>query len=475
MADPEADTYEDSIESGRADAVTLKPYLFLVFECDRPAAGGARFGLANIDEVAIGRGPERRQDRQVTGGVSRLFVRVPGRSMSSRHARLLRTQGGWVLEDAGSTNGSFINGHRVERVLLRDGDTLEVGHSLFLLREAVPTPSGTEPDLDSSSFQDDPPGFSTLLPAPRAALAALAQIALSTIPVLLLGETGTGKEVVAHSLHQLSRRSGPFVALNCGSLPPNLVESHLFGHVRGSFSGAVRDELGAIRAAEGGTLLLDEIGDLPRAAQPALLRFLQQGEVRPVGSSRVHRVDARIVAATHRPLADMTSLGDFRQDLFERLKGFTYCLPCLRDRREDLGLIIARILAQNGLIESSAPFSTNAGLGLVSGDWPGNIRELELALRRAYALAGPGMIRESHLQPSSDGSPSRSSVPRSKEAGTAKPLTEDEEKLRKELLVQLERHQGSIPKVAQAFGKARMQIHRWLKKFEIDATSFRQR
>src|SRR5262249_4252107 len=161
------------------------------------------------------------------------------------------------------------------------------------------------------------------------------------LSILLLGETGTGKEVLARSLHALSQRPGPFIAVNCGAIPENLVEGQLFGHVRGAFSGALKDEPGLVRAAQGGTLLLDEIGDLPASSQAALLRVLQESEVRPVGSTQTVKVDVRIIAATHRPLESLIKGNAFRHDLYARLAGFRFELAPLRKRKVDLGLLIA--------------------------------------------------------------------------------------------------------------------------------------
>src|SRR5688500_10869775 len=155
--------------------------------------------------------------------------------MSTTHARMLHKSGEWVLEDARSTNGSYINGSRVERALVRDGDVIELGHTLFVLRLDVRTPSGCESDCDTLRRETMVPGFSTLVPDEQPRLDALTRIARSNISILLLGETGSGKEVIARSLHRISGRAGSFVAVNCGALPANLVESHLFGHVRGAF------------------------------------------------------------------------------------------------------------------------------------------------------------------------------------------------------------------------------------------------
>ena len=472
MTEVEADTHEDSPQSQGAELVPVQPYLFLVLECDRPTSGGARYSLRGVDEVVVGRGTARSATRQPSGGVRQLVVRVPGRSMSSTHARLRAESGEWVLEDAHSTNGSFVNDARVERSVLRDGDILELGHTLFVFRAALPTPIGTPLELDSNDLCV-PPGFATLLPEEQPRLEGLDRIARSSITVLLCGETGTGKEVLARSIHRLSGRSGRYVAVNCGALPASLVESHLFGHARGAFSGAVKDELGAIRAADRGPLLLDEIGDLPLAAQPALLRVLQEREVTPVGSSQAQAVEVRVIAATHQPLDVLVSKGSFRADLLARLSGFTHRLRPLRAHREDLGVIAAALLTKDGAGVADAAISPQAGRQLISAEWPWNVRQLEQVLKRGFALAHGSVLSAKHVQeaigpehsPQDDKRPSRP-PPR---------LSETDASIEKEVISQLERHDGNISAVAKALGKERMQIHRWMKRFGIAADAFRGR
>ena len=211
------------------------------------------------------------------------------------------TPRGWLLEDAHSRNGSYLNGQRVEQAVLEPDDVLDVGHvfltiGAFAERDDVPSR-----DLDRA-YRPDQTALATLVPPLEAELAELARLARSSLTILLWGETGTGKEVLARAIHALSGRSGPFVAVNCGTLTDGLAESQLFGHVRGAFSGAVGDSVGFIRAAQGGTLLLDEVGDLGGPAQGALLRVLQEREVVPVGKARAESVDVRFVATSPRPL-----------------------------------------------------------------------------------------------------------------------------------------------------------------------------
>jgi len=471
--DTDADTLEDPLASQRSESLRPHAYLFLVLECDRPASGGARYSLMGVEEVVIGRGSERSSRRELAGGVRRLLVQVPGRTMSSTHARLRRNEQGWVLEDARSTNGSLVNCEQVDRAVLRDGDLLELGHTFFLFRDALLAPSRAALDVDSSEFDTRLPGLSTLLPGGEPQLAVLARVARSNISLLLLGETGTGKEVVARGVHHLSERKGPFTAVNCGALPPTLVESQLFGHVKGAFSGAIRDEPGAIRAADEGTLLLDEVGDLPREAQPAFLRFLQEREVTPIGSARPCKVDVRVIAATHQPLAQLVNEGKFRADLLARLSGFTHLLPPLRQRREDIGIIVADIIRRGPPSDEVMTIPTAVGRQLFRHSWPANIRELEQALIRGFTLAAPGALDARHfLQGITDRPPGASPTG---PIVMGKPLDEADAKLRQELLALLEQHDGSVSDVARALGKARTQVHRWLKRLYIDPNNFRSR
>ncbi len=225
-------------------------------------------------------------------------------------------------------------------------------------------------------------------PLMKAVVARAATVAPHSVPVLLEGETGTGKEVLASAIHNASGRKGPLVAVNCGAIPENLIESELFGHVKGAFSGADRDRPGHFREAHGGTLFLDEIGELPLSAQVRLLRPLDKGVVTPVGSSRAHPVDVRIIAATHRSLVDDVAQGAFREDLFYRLAVAVIRLPRLRDREGDVHLLADRFVEEHNVDLAKRGFPGRS-LGpdtrevLMRHGWPGNVRELRATLRRA--------------------------------------------------------------------------------------------
>ena len=231
-------------------------------------------------------------------------------------------------------------------------------------------------------------------PSLRSALERLALLAPSDLAILILGETGTGKELAARRIHRLSPRANlPFLAVNCAALPEGLLLSDLFGHVRGSFTGADRDRAGIFEASRGGTVFLDEIGDLPLPAQGKLLRVLQEKEVRRLGESVPRNVDVRIVAATHQSLPEMVSQGEFRRDLFYRLKVGSVVLPPLRERGRDVLL-----LGEHFLVREGYQLSSDARRQLRSYSWPGNVRELRNTLEVAKALADDYVIRPEHLE-----------------------------------------------------------------------------
>jgi transcriptional regulator with GAF, ATPase, and Fis domain len=285
------------------------------------------------------------------------------------------------------------------------------------------------------------------------------------MPLLLFGETGTGKEVMARSIHALSGRTGPFQAVNCAAIAPGLIESELFGHRKGAYTGAVEDHAGAVRSAHRGTLLLDEIGDLPLPAQAVLLRVLQESEVKPLGSDRSVPVDLRVVAATNRDLDDLAGAQRFRPDLLARLSGYRCTLPPLRERREDFALLVAAVL--EGIGAQALTFSVEAARALLRHRWPLNVRELEKCLAAAAVLAEGGQVELEHLPEAvrSSGSLPRQ-VPEQMEAQNAE---------RRDVLVRLLRKEGgNVTAVAREMGKARTQVQRWLRRFHIDPLSFRR-
>jgi transcriptional regulator with GAF, ATPase, and Fis domain len=244
-------------------------------------------------------------------------------------------------------------------------------------------------------------GFVGRCPAILEMRERIQKFAATNAPVLLRGESGTGKDLVARILHELGpRASGPFVAENCAAIPETLLESTLFGHVRGAFTGAVRDHGGHFVAAHKGTLFLDEIGDMPLPMQAKVLRALQEGEVRPVGGQKVRKVDVRVIAATHRDLEAMVQDGAFREDLFYRLNVLEVFLPPLRERGDDIVLLARRILQEAAAKAGrSLRLASETEEVLLRARWPGNVRQLQNELQRVAALADGPLVRPGDLSP----------------------------------------------------------------------------
>ena len=450
------------------------PHLFEVLDCASPLRPSARHLLAAVDEVLLCRGEHRKAHRE--GGTLRLFV--PDRFMSSEHARLRRDGNAFRLEDLKSKNGTLRNGRTCESEPLGDNDQIEVGRTQLVFRAALQRGTGA-PDVEAGDAPGPTPELTTMMPPFQDELSELPVIARSAVGVIVYGESGTGKELVARALHTLSGRHGEFVAVNCGAIPRELVVSELFGHRRGAFADAKESRPGLIRAADRGTFLLDEIGDLPAQGQVALLRVLQEKEVLGVGETRPVKVDVRVVAATHVDLEAKIGVQEFRADLFARLQGFTIRMPALRHRRADLGLITRHLLRKVAPERAeSISFTAEAGRALMLYRWPLNIRELEHCLASAVVLAKDGVIEAAHLPPAvqrAGRGEHVSPVPGLEPAKSRPPeLKAEDALLYNELCALLREHDGNIAAVARVMGKARMQIHRWVERFGIDLADFRR-
>ncbi len=458
-----------------------QPHLFLVFQSDRPLAFSARYCLQDVEELAFGRAAEGSDTRFEKLGDGRFKMTVPDRWMSSSHAVLRKAIDYTVLEDAGSKNGTLVNGRRRERVVLADGDLIEQGHTFFIFRQAMLTPTEGPASLEASQLRPVAPGLATLVPRLAEEFGKLEAIAPSSVSVVIYGESGTGKELVAQAIHNLSGRPGALVAVNCAALPKNLFESELFGYRKGAFSGATEDRPGLIRSADHGTLFLDEIGDLPASAQADFLRVLQEGEVLPVGATRPLKVDIRLLTATCRDLGSLVADNQFRADLFARVSGLTLPLPPLRERREDLGLLIGTLVKRHFAKRAEQiTFSSDAARAVLLYQWPLNVRELEKCLSAAIVLARGGRVEATHFPGAV-----RASLEASREEGAGKAsadgtaedsengsLSEDDQHRREEILALLRQHGGNITAVARALRKARFQVQRWIKRYRIEAKNF---
>ena len=303
--------------------------------------------------------------------------------VSARHLRVEARGGRWHLQDLGSTNGTLLGGARVERTELPFGVPLALGDA-----ELVLVAPGAADGPRAVAFE----GMVSCDPGMRQVFELIERVAASGAAATILGETGTGKELVARALHARSpRAAGPFIPVNCSAIAETLIESELFGHERGAFSGADRLRKGAFEEASGGTIFLDEIGELPLDLQPKLLRALKLGEVKRVGASRPLTVDVRIVAATHRDLRAQVRAGRFREDLFYRLCVAPVTVPPLRRRKGDVRALAEAFLAASAPRGLGLRWSEEALARLAAYDWPGNVRQLRNVVQRALLFRGEGL------------------------------------------------------------------------------------
>ncbi|MBN2358544.1 MAG: sigma 54-dependent Fis family transcriptional regulator [Deltaproteobacteria bacterium] len=379
------------------------------------------------------------------------------RRVSSRHLRIDVAEDGFLVTDLGSKNGTFYLETRVERAVLPLGSTLRVGDTRLLLASRYQSASETHSALDH---------YGKLIgtsPAMRRLYALLEKLERIDYATLILGETGVGKELVAREIHAHSQRGlGPFEVCDCAALTPTLVESELFGHRRGAFTGADSDYRGAFQRADGGTIFLDEIGELPLELQPKLLRALESHQVRPVGSSKTVSVDTRVIAATNRDLGAAVESGRFRKDLFFRLNAVTVTVPPLRERREDIPVLVGVLLEEMGHREVAIAPAT-LELFITGHVWPGNVRELRNALARFRATGREpvGFGEDSEVRTEIAGD------------GRAPPPFQDEKRRvlegfeRDYLVRQLELADNNISQAARASGLERTQFKRLLRKHGI--------
>jgi DNA-binding NtrC family response regulator len=441
---------EESAPLDGPEETPLAWSLTVVHHAD-PALIGQRVVLEPLRPLLLGR-------RELCFGPGALDdVRV-----SRRHAQVVVDGAGALLvEDLRSQNGTRRNGVLVETATLVEDDVLGIGSTLLLAHRAPavyrvirhPTLAGVGHRL-------------------ARVLHDVARIAPHPTTVLVLGETGTGKELVAGEIHASSGRRGALCVLNCGALPDTLLHGELFGHVRGAFSGADADRPGLAEAAQGGTLFLDEIGDASPALQTALLRFLERGEVRRLGSNRTAQVDTRVVAATHRDLARLVAAGTFREDLLARLSRWVIEVPPLRDRREDIPHIARHVLAAAG---DARPLHPRLALALLRAPWPRNVRELSAVVHRAQ-VESEGDIDLSPAVEALLSSPAREAPPapeagRAARSGAPEPPTPRRRAPRPtgdELRALLARHEGNVTALAASLGVGRNTLYRWLRAEEIE-------
>lgn len=366
---------------------------------------------------------------------------------SARHARIELRASGFVLRDLRSRNGTLLNGSRVIEAHLNDGDRIRIGtKDLYFYSEASQQKS--IPLTSKNEYWS-------------AQLAKFPNIALSPFPVLFVGPSGSGKDVLAHALHRLStRREGPFISVNCSALSESLVESELFGHTRGSFTGATGDRKGAFEAARGGTLFLDEIGDLPLTLQPKLLRALENSQIRPVGSDRPIETDVRIMAATHHDLKRLVLEERFRSDLYFRLHVIQIAAPALVDRIEDFEDLLATFSR-----DMKIRFSPSAIEKLKTHHWPGNIRELKNVVARARAYNAGEEFPESEIPHLIDRFPDPVPTPAETFRPSRSVIKEIELEMIKSRLIA---NRGNQRKTAMDLGMPKSTLHDRIRTYGID-------
>lgn len=389
-------------------------------------------------------------DFSTLGSDDHCQIQIESEDVSERHARIEKKEQGFLLRDLRSVQGTFINGSRVLEAYLKDGDIIQIGSQEMIFISEEETTSIFPMNSRNEVWNQE--------------LRALVHVAKRKDPVLILGPSGTGKDVVAKSLHECSlRNKGPYVTVNCSALSENLIESELFGHIRGSFTGAMSDRKGAFETARGGTLFLDEIGDLTYALQAKLLRALENGEIRPVGADYNVMTDVRVIAATHQDLSQKIRAGEFRSDLYFRLNVITVTPPALCFRMEDFEDLLysfARV--------QRVRFSHGAIARMKKHSWPGNIRELKNLVSRAAALFPKEQITENHVERLID----RTLMsPDEERQHQNMPVIKEIEK--QMILKRLSANRGNQRRTATDLGMPKSTLHDRLKYYNINVENFK--
>jgi transcriptional regulator with GAF, ATPase, and Fis domain len=427
---------------------------------------GNQFLLVRRLELKVLQGPDAgreqtfEQTRLRIGTGEECDLRLTDPSVSRCHLELRATEQGLQLRDLNSTNGTLLGGVSLQRALLVEPATLALGDTWLSI---APGASSVEIPLSRRFRFGDLLGQSTVM---RELFAALERISGTDATVLLEGESGTGKEPAARSIHAASRRrNGPFVVVDCAGIPATLIESELFGHARGAFTGAVEARPGAFELADGGTLFLDEIGELPPELQPRLLRFLETRQVKRVGEGRYRSVDARVIAGTNRVLADEVQRGAFRSDLFYRLSVVRVRMPPLRDHPEDIPLL-AHHFAEQLVRDPKTVITEETTRLLAAYHWPGNVRELRNVVERL------ALVPELGLEISEDGAAASADPPA--EIGVLADLGFHAARTRwlhlferQYLAAQLQKAGGVVSAAAKAAQIPRQSFHRMLRRHRL--------
>ena len=450
-------------EEGTKDLISLRKCVLAIVEGPSPKI---KIDLGKKKITRIG----KKSDNDIV---------VDDKTVSRNHLEIEATSDSYLLRDLNSTNGTFINGMRVKEAFLSPGDVISVG-STKIEYQAFDEKVQMEPS--KNDFFGEMVGKSKKM---RQIFGVLERISPTLATVIIEGETGTGKELVARAIHTNSlRKDKPFVVFDCSAIAPNLIESELFGHVKGSFTGAIKDRKGAFEQASSGTIFLDEIGELTLDLQPKLLRALEQREIKRVGSTDSVNLDVRVVCATNRNLRKEVEEGRFREDLYYRLSVVKIQLPPLRDRPDDIPMIAEKILA--GARFNKKPDGTyyahrveDDALKMLSRyAWPGNVRELNNVLERAVSFSENGVLSAAHLQfIFNEASHDEENTVRTTGVDGSLPFKEAKQKVvesfEKDYLEDLlNRNNGNVSKAAREAKIDRKHLRHLLIKYEIlDASS----
>ncbi len=401
-----------------------------------------RFPL-NSDEVRLG----RHSDNDIS---------LPDPEISRFHARVFKENGTYCLENL-SRVGTSMSGKNIDLVKLSDQDVFDLGAWRILFEMSCASDEAETAIYSGSNGKKKLPQFCGIIgksPLMQQVFTLIEKGSECDLPVMIQGETGTGKELVAQALHKLSGRKGSFVALNCGAISPNLIESELFGHERGAFTGAVQQHRGAFEQARGGTLFLDEIGELPLELQPKLLRVLEEGTFKRVGGVAEMHADVRIVGATHRDLHEEIGAGRFREDLFYRLMGLPIQLPALRERSEDIPILARYFVQTASPTKLQKDVSAAALKRLSEHPWRGNVRELKNVLARSLLLSSDAVLTEAELI--------FLEMPADADDTTLESLEKDA------ILTALKLTDGNRKRAAERLGIAKSTLFRKLKEYGLD-------
>jgi len=401
------------------------------------------------------------------------LVLTEDRAASRNHFEIQYTERGYLLVDLNSTNGTFLDGRRIERAYLSASSTIVAGNSTLTF---APIDEEVQVEPDNEGQLGGMVGRSLKM---RQIFGLIKKVAPMDVSVLVQGETGTGKELVARAIHEnSSRKNGPLVVLDCGAIPPNLIESELFGHEKGAFTGAVSSRPGAFERANGGTIFLDELGELRVDLQPKLLRVLENREVRRVGGNEVSQVDVRVVAATNRDLQKEIQAGNFREDLFFRLSVIQIPLPPLRQRKEDIPYILKAGLADPEVVAKHGKkrFTAEALSVLSNYAWPGNVRELMNVLSHVLTFSEGEEIDTTSLPPRLQGQQKEAPLSFNEYRSFKDAKEEMLENFEREYIGKvLRRCEGNISRAARESGLHRKSIERLVKKYQLDARSMKTR